>query len=65
MSEPAAPHSSPTTTRPRLSRNGTAPPTPSEATTTPARTLRPAALDRFRTAVAPLRQMMRRTFRRK
>jgi hypothetical protein len=64
MSEPAAPHPSTTATRPRLSRNGTAPPAPPEATKTPARTLRQAALDRFRTAVAPLRRMMRRTFRR-
>jgi hypothetical protein len=67
MPEPAAPHPSTTatTTRPRPSRNGTAPPTPSEVTKAPARTQRAGALDRFRTAVASLRQMMRRTFHRK
>jgi hypothetical protein len=60
MPESAAPHPS-TTTRLRPSRNGTAPPTPSEATKTPSRTPRPGAADRFRTAMAPLRRMMRRT----
>jgi hypothetical protein len=65
MTEPAAPHPSTTTTRPHPSRNGTAPPASSAATKASARTQRPAALDRFRTAVAPLRQMMRRTFHRK
>lgn len=65
MTEPVAPYPSTTTTRLRPSRNGTAPPTPSEVTKAPARTHRPAALDRFRTAVAPLRQMMRRTFHRR
>jgi hypothetical protein len=65
MTEPAAPHPGTTTTR--------AAPVPQRhraASTirrheTPARTQRPAVLDRFRMAVAPLRQMMRRTFRRK
>lgn len=65
MTESAAPHPSTTTTRPHPSRNGTAPPAPSEATKAPAQTQRPGALDRFRPAVASLRQMMRRTFRRK
>jgi hypothetical protein len=65
MHEPAAPHPSTTTTRPRPSRNGTAPPMPSDVTKAPARMQRPAALDRFRTAMAPLRRMMRRTFHRK
>jgi hypothetical protein len=64
MPEPAAPHPS-TATRPRPSRNGTAPPTPSEATNTPKRTPRPDAAGRFRTAMAPLRRLMRRTFPRK
>jgi hypothetical protein len=63
MHEPAAPHPSTTTTRPRPSRNGTAPPMPSEVSNAPAR-MRFAALDRFRTAMAPLRRMMRRTFHR-
>jgi hypothetical protein len=62
MPEPAAPHPSATTTVPRPSRNGTAPPMPAEATKAPARTQRPAAADRFRTAMASLRRMMRRTF---
>jgi hypothetical protein len=64
MPDPAAPHPSTVTTRPRPSRNGTAPPMPSAATKRPARMRRPAALDRFRTAMAPLRQMMRRAFHR-
>jgi hypothetical protein len=64
MSTPAAPHPSTTTARPRPSRNGTAPPMPSEVSKAPAR-MRSAALDRFRTAMAPLGRMMRRTFDRK
>jgi hypothetical protein len=65
MPTPATPHPSTTTTAPRPSRNGTAPPMPSEVTKGPARMQRPAAIDRFRTAMAPLRRMMRRTFHRK
>ena len=65
MPEPDAPHPSTVTTRPRPSRNGTAPPVPSEATKTPAPMRRPAAAGRFRTAMAPLGRMMRRTFHRK
>ena len=60
MPESAAPHPS-TTTRLRPSRNGTAPPIPSEATKTPSRTSRPGVAGRLRTAMAPLRRMMRRT----
>ena len=64
MPEPAAPHPDPgpATTRPRPSPNGTAPPKPSvppkpsEAHT---REQRPAA-GVFRTAMSPLRKMMRR-----
>jgi hypothetical protein len=64
MPEPATPRPSTTPTRPRLSPNGTAPATPSEATKAPASKRRPATLDRFRMAMTPLRQMMRRTARR-
>jgi hypothetical protein len=60
MPESAAPHRS-TTTRLRPSRNGTAPPVPSEATKTPSGMPRPGAGDRLRAAMAPLRRMMRRT----
>ena len=60
MPESAAPHPS-TTTRLRPSRNGTAPPVPSEATKTPSGMPRPEAGDRLRAAMAPLRRMMRRT----
>jgi len=61
MPEPSAPNPSTTTTRPRPSHNGTAPPMPPEATKAPASMQRPSMADRFRTAMAPLRQMMRRT----
>ncbi len=64
MPEPAASNPSTTTTRLRPFPNGTAPAMPSEATA-PARVQRPAAVDRFRAAMAPLRRMMRRTFHRK
>jgi hypothetical protein len=64
MPEPAAPHPS-TTTRLRPSRNGTAPPMPSQATKTPRRMPRPTAADRFRTAMAPLRRLLRRVSPRK
>ena len=64
MPESAAPHPS-TTTRLRPSRNGTAPPIPSEAAKTPSRMPQPSAAGRLRTAMAPLRRMMRRTFPRK
>jgi hypothetical protein len=64
MPEPAAPHPGAAPTRPRPSPNGTAPPMPPQATKAPARTRRPAALDRFRMAMTPLRRMMRRTARR-
>jgi hypothetical protein len=60
MPESAAPHPS-TTTRLRPSRNGTAPPIPSEATKTPSGMPRPGVAGRLRTAMAPLRRMMRRT----
>jgi hypothetical protein len=60
MPESAAPHPS-TTTRLRPSRNGTAPPIPAEATKTPSSVPRPSAAGRLRTAMAPLRRMMRRT----
>jgi hypothetical protein len=59
MPESAAPH--PSTTALRPSRNGTAPPIPSEATQTPSRMPRPGAAGRLRTAMAPLRRMMHRT----
>jgi hypothetical protein len=58
MPEPAAPRPGTTPTRPRLSPNGTAPPTPSEATKAPAR------MQRFRMAMTPLRRMIHRTARR-
>ena len=58
MPEPAAPSRTP----PRPSRNGTAPPMPAEATKTPAPAQPAAGADRFRAAMAQLRQMMRRTF---
>ncbi len=61
MPEQATPHPS-TTTRLRPSRNGTAPPMPSEVTKTPRHTPQPGAAGRFRTAMAPLHRMMRRTF---
>lgn len=64
MPEPAAPRPSTTPTRPRLSPNGTAPATPSEATKAPAGKRPPGSLDRLRMAMMPLRQMMRRTARR-
>ena len=60
MPESAAPHPS-TTTRLRPSRNGTAPPIPSEAAKTPSPHAAPGAADRLRTAMAPLRRMMHRT----
>ena len=60
MPESAAPHPS-ATTRLRPSRNGTAPPIPTEATKAPSRMPRPGAAGRLRTAMAPLRRMMRRT----
>jgi hypothetical protein len=73
MPEPAAPHPDPgpATTRPRPSLNGTVPPKPlvppkpsvppmpSEVTKADTRTRRPAA-GVFRTAMSPLRKMMRR-----
>jgi hypothetical protein len=63
MPEPAAPHPDPatTTTRPLSSPDGTVPPMPSEVTNVHTRTLRPAAAGRWRTAMMPLRKMMRRT----
>jgi hypothetical protein len=64
MPAPATPHPSTATTPLRQSRNGTAPPMPPEVTKEPASTEGPAALDRFRTMMAPLRRMMRRTFHR-
>jgi hypothetical protein len=67
MPEPAAPHPDPgpATTRPRPSLNGTAlpklpvPPMPSEVTKAHMHTRRPAA-GVFRTAMSPLRKIMRR-----
>ena len=66
MPEPAAPHpdTGPGTTRPRPSPNGTVPPKPpvpmpSEVTTAHTRTQQPAA-GVFRTAMSPLRKMLRR-----
>jgi hypothetical protein len=64
MPESAAPHPSATTAL-RPSRNGTAPPMPSEAPKTPSSMPRPSAAGRFRTAMAPLSRMMRRTFPRR
>jgi hypothetical protein len=60
MSEPAAPHPDPgTTARPLPSPDGTVPPMPSEAAH--AHTQEPAPAGRWRTAMLPLRKMMRRT----
>lgn len=67
MPEPAAPRPDPgpATIRPRPSLNGTAPPKPSvppmpsEVTKAHTRTQRPAA-GLFRTAMSPLRKMLRR-----
>jgi hypothetical protein len=67
MTEPAAPgpDPGPATTRPRPSLNGTAPPKPPvppmppEVPTAHTRTQRPAA-GVFRTAMSPLRKMLRR-----
>jgi hypothetical protein len=72
MSEPAAPHPDPgTTARPLPSASGagppqalsspdgTVPPMPSEAAN--AHTREPGAAGRWRTAMLPLRKMMRRT----
>jgi hypothetical protein len=64
MPESAAPHPSATTAL-RPSRNGTAPPMPSEAPKTSSSMPRPSAAGRFRTAMAPLSRMMRRTFPRR
>ncbi len=62
MSEPAAPLPYPaTTTRPLSSPDGTVPPMPSEVTSVHTHAQRPAAADRWRTAMMPLRKMMRRT----
>ena len=55
MSEPAASHPDPSTT----SHDSTVPPMPSEVTN--GRTLGSATADRWRTAMTPLRKMMRRT----
>jgi hypothetical protein len=60
MSELAAPHPDPgTTARPLPSAGGAVPPLPSEAAN--AHTREPAAAGRWRTAMLPLRKMMRRT----
>ena len=67
MPEPAAPHPDPgpATTRPRPSPNGTAPPKPpvppmpSEVTKAHTSAHRPTG-GVFRTAISPLRKMMRR-----
>jgi hypothetical protein len=60
MSEPAAPHPDPiTTARPLSSSDGTVPPMPWEATN--AHTQGSAAAGKWRTAMMPLRKMMRRT----
>jgi len=64
MPEPAAPHPSTTHTLPRPSANGTTPPVLPKSAKAPARMRWPAALDRFRMAMTPLRRMMRRTARR-
>ena len=60
MSEPVAPRPDPgTTTPPRSSPDGSIPPMPYEATD--AHTHRSTAAGRWRTAMAPLRKMLRRT----
>ena len=59
MPAPATPRHSATVTRPRLSRNGSAPPLPAEITP-----VRPQPPDRFRTALTQLRTMIRRIARR-
>lgn len=59
MSEPAAPHPNPDTARPLSSADGAVPPMPSEATNAHAQGS--AASRRWRTAMMPLRKMMRRT----
>jgi hypothetical protein len=64
MPETTAPRPSTTPARPRPSANGTAPPVPPEATKARTRMRRPAAVDKFRMAMTPLRRMMRRTARR-
>ena len=61
MPETTAPRPSATRAWPRPSANGTAPPVPSEATKANMRVRRLSAVDRFRTAMTPLRRMMRRT----
>jgi hypothetical protein len=64
MPDPAAPQTSTTHPQPRPSANGTAPPLPSWATKAPIYRRRPAALDRFRMAMTPLRRITHRTARR-
>jgi hypothetical protein len=59
MSEPAAPH--PVPPMPYSSPDGADPPMPSEVTNGHDRTQRPDAAGRWRTAMMPLRKMMRRT----
>jgi len=63
MPETTAPRPSTTSARPRPSANGSAPPVPSEATKAHMR-MWLGAVGRFRMAITPLRQMMRRTARR-
>ncbi len=64
MAGTTAPKPSTSQARPRSSANGTAPPVPSAATGTRTRMPRPAALNRLRMAMTPLRRIMRRTARR-
>jgi hypothetical protein len=61
MPEPVSPQTSTTHPRPVPSANGTAPPAPSGATKARTYMRRPAALDRLRMAMTPLRRIVRRT----
>jgi hypothetical protein len=63
MPESAVPLPYPSTniTPPLSSPNGTVPPMPSEVTSRHTRTQRPAGAGRWRTAMMPLRKMIRRT----